>query len=77
VRRAPGGWFAVSAAEPPVLHAALRGRYWCGPITPLIVAALLGGSGAPDAPSPPGSAVVAAFAPAWWRWSCSDPVAVA
>ena len=59
VRRAPGGWFAVSAAEPPVLHAALRGRYWCGPITPL-VAALLGSSGAADGPSSSDSAAVAA-----------------
>jgi uncharacterized protein (UPF0276 family) len=60
VRRAPGGWFAVSAAEPPVLHAALRGRYWCGPITPLIAATLLGRPSAFDAPSSTDSAAVAA-----------------
>jgi hypothetical protein len=60
VCRAPGGWFAVSAAEPPVLHAALRGRYWSGPITPLIAATLLGRPGAIDGPSPSDSAAAAA-----------------
>jgi hypothetical protein len=50
VRRAPAGWFAISAADPPVLHAALRGRYWHGPVTPL-VAALLRRSDGPDTPA--------------------------
>ena len=51
VQRAPGGWFAVQAADPPVLHAALAGRYLCGPITPL-VAALLRQPHTYEAPSP-------------------------
>jgi hypothetical protein len=42
VRRAPGGWFALSSAEPPVLHAAVAGRYVRGPVTPAIVAILRG-----------------------------------
>jgi hypothetical protein len=47
VRRVPGGWFAVSSADPPVLHAATGGRYIRGPVTPSITAILLG------APVPP------------------------
>jgi uncharacterized protein (UPF0276 family) len=43
VRRAPGGWFAVSDATAPVLHAALDGRYVSGPITPTVAAILRGG----------------------------------
>jgi uncharacterized protein (UPF0276 family) len=50
VRRAPGGWFAVSRAAPPILHAALDGRYLRGPITPL-VAAILAGGDAGEAPA--------------------------
>jgi uncharacterized protein (UPF0276 family) len=46
VRRAPGGWFAITAgdasAPTPTLHAALDGRYVTGPVTPL-VATLVGG----------------------------------
>jgi uncharacterized protein (UPF0276 family) len=43
VRRAPGGWFAVSAVDPPILHAAIDGRYLRGEVTPLI-RSLLGGA---------------------------------
>jgi uncharacterized protein (UPF0276 family) len=43
VRRAPGGWFAVSSADPPILHAALRGRYLRGPLTPALAALLTDG----------------------------------
>ena len=50
VRRAPSGWFAVTRATPPVLHAALDGRYVSGPITPL-VAAILAGEDPGDAPA--------------------------
>jgi hypothetical protein len=53
IRRAPGGWFAVSSTEPPILHAALRGRYLRGPLTPGLVA-LLAADG-----EPPSSADVA------------------
>ena len=42
IRRAPGGWYAVSSATPPVLHAACAGRYLRGELTPFI-ATLLGG----------------------------------
>jgi uncharacterized protein len=45
IRRAPGGWFALSSAEPPILHAALAGRYLRGPLTPTL-AALLDDGGA-------------------------------
>ncbi|HET6280572.1 MAG TPA: DUF692 family protein [Polyangia bacterium] len=59
VQRAPGGWFAVqAAADPPVLHAALAGRYLCGPITPL-VAALLGQPNQREAASPAAAAPTA------------------
>ncbi len=50
IRRAPGGWFAVSSAEPPILHAALRGRYLRGPLTP-VLAALLTTDASTDEPS--------------------------
>jgi hypothetical protein len=46
VRRAPGGWFALCAADAPVLYAALNNRYTRGPVTP-VIATLLGGA-APD-----------------------------
>jgi hypothetical protein len=42
VRRAPGGCFAITRAG--ILHAALNGNYLRGPVTPLIVAILDGGS---------------------------------
>ena len=42
IRRAPGGWFAVSGATPPVLHAAAGGKYIRGEITPFIAALLVG-----------------------------------
>jgi uncharacterized protein len=50
VRPAPGGWYAVTRASPPVLHAALDGRYLTGPVTPL-VADLLAGAGVAAAPA--------------------------
>jgi hypothetical protein len=42
VRRCPGGWFAIAAGPPPVLHAALASGYVTGAITPLVVAVLEG-----------------------------------
>jgi uncharacterized protein (UPF0276 family) len=45
VRRAPRGWFALSSAEPPVLHAAIDGRYVNGPVTPGVAAILRGDAG--------------------------------
>jgi hypothetical protein len=39
-RRAPGGCFALSRLDR--LHAALDGRYVCGPVTPLVAAILRG-----------------------------------
>jgi hypothetical protein len=42
VRRGPGGWFAVSGAEPPILHVANRQGYLRGPVTPLIISLLDG-----------------------------------
>ena len=52
--RAPGGWFAVSHATPPVLHAAVGGRYLRGEITPFIAALLAGAPLAPAAHGVPG-----------------------
>lgn len=40
VHRAPHGYYAVGAAEPAILHAALAGRYVTGPLTPLLAALL-------------------------------------
>jgi hypothetical protein len=48
VRRVPGGWFALSSGDPPVLHAATNGRYVRGPVTPAITAILLGAPVAAD-----------------------------
>lgn len=47
IRRGPRGWYAVTSAVPPVLHAATDGRYLRGPVTPLIVA-LLGSASIDD-----------------------------
>jgi uncharacterized protein len=62
VRRAPGGWYAVTRTSPPVLHAALDGRYLTGPVTPLVAHLLAGAdvAAAPAGAAPPGapSAVV-------------------
>jgi uncharacterized protein (UPF0276 family) len=44
VQRAPGGWFAISATTPPVLHAAVQGRYLRGEVTPLIAFLFSGAS---------------------------------
>ncbi|MFV8755243.1 DUF692 family multinuclear iron-containing protein [Nannocystaceae bacterium ST9] len=40
VRRAPQGWYAITRSQPPVLHAALAGRYVSGPLTELLAAVL-------------------------------------
>jgi uncharacterized protein (UPF0276 family) len=53
VQRAPGGWFALSTTTPPVLHAAVQGRYLRGEVTPLIAFLLRGpGDAATRAGSP-------------------------
>ncbi len=36
----PDGWFAISSAEPRILHAALQRRYLTGPVTPALAAQL-------------------------------------
>jgi uncharacterized protein (UPF0276 family) len=47
VQRAAGGWFGLSSATPPVLHAAVQGRYLRGEVTPLIAFLLRGAGPAP------------------------------
>jgi uncharacterized protein (UPF0276 family) len=41
VHPAPRGWYALLGTQPPILHAALDGRYITGPLTGLLAALLL------------------------------------
>jgi hypothetical protein len=50
LRRAPGGCYALTRDR--VLHAAIDGRYLCGPVTPLVAALLLGALPPAIAPEP-------------------------